>query len=147
MTLVCGTDGTQLIDLAVAPNRQFVVVCEVAHVALRLSDQFGILHELLLHGGGGGGLKMAAGDKIPQSLAVRGELLLLIVVGCLEVGSATSTSAGRRPAEVPLHIIGLLLLETVDWRGDGGLAFRFARVTHFSAILAVRCEFPLTLSL
>ena len=146
LTLVCGIDGTKLIDLAVASNRQFVVVRIVAHVALRLSDQLGVIHELLLHGCRGRRLQMASGDKIPKSLAVRRELLLLIVVGRLEVGSATSSSACRRSTEVPLHIIGLLLV-TVDLRGDGCLAFRLARVTHFSAILVVRCEFPLTLSL
>ena len=63
----------------------------MAQVAFRLSDELRIVHELLLHGRSGARLKMAAGDKISKSLAVRRKLLLLIVVCGLEIGCATST--------------------------------------------------------
>ena len=115
--------STELIDLAVAHIRQFVVVSVVAQVAFRLSDELRIVHELLLHGCCGARLKMAASDKISKSLAVRRKLLLLIVVCGLEIGCATSTGRHRGPSKVSLHIIGLLL-EGVDLGCDGGLAFR-----------------------
>ena len=48
------------------------VVAEVHHVThtFTLTDELGVIHELLLHGGRRG-LEMSTGDKISKSLAVR----------------------------------------------------------------------------